>query len=76
LLPLCDENTSKNQSCRLNDEVIKMFIEEFDDMDYDGNQLINQKELGNFMNSLGSEYTDDDQGKEILSRMFHDIAGP
>ena len=53
-----------------------MFIEEFDDMDYDGNQLINQKELGNFMNSLGSEYTDDDQGKEILSRMFHDIAGP
>jgi len=32
-------------------------------MDYDGNQEINQKELGKYFDSFGSDYTENDEGK-------------
>jgi len=59
---LCDENTSPNQSCRLDPQVYDEFKEDFEDMDYDGDLKINQKELGKYMASLGSDYTGDDEG--------------
>ena len=44
-------------------------------MDIDGNHYVNQKELGQYMNSLGRDYFDDDEGISILRSMFLEVSG-
>ena len=46
-----------NETCRLSESKINDFIEDFHDIDHDGNELINQKEFDQYFQSLGKDYT-------------------